>query len=111
MQELPPVPEPFAGSLDIPFNELRIYSSSTPNECRFIEAEPARADSPACGHETLKGESYCGHHRGIVYGRPAIISDEERERRHGRGVTNGRGFGFTASKKYNEHPAVSDEAA
>jgi GcrA cell cycle regulator len=102
MQELPPSPDPFIGSLNIPFNELRRYSDKGPNQCRYIAAEPASPDYLVCGNETLDGESWCGHCKGIVYGRP--ISDEERARRFAQGK---RGHRAAQIKQY----VGRDEAA
>lgn len=79
MQELPPAPPPFAGSLNLPFNDLRPFSYFDPNECRYVA--DGGPDYLACGTPTLDGESYCSHCKGIVYVRPINISDAERERR------------------------------
>jgi hypothetical protein len=78
MQEMPAAPPPFIGSLNIPFNDLRPWLSGGVNQCRFIVAKIPAADSPACGNETLPGESWCGHCKG---NRGQNISDEERSRR------------------------------
>lgn len=86
MQELPPAPEPFVGSLNIPFNDLRDYSSSESNECRYVA--DGGPDYLACGTPTLDGESYCAHCKGIVYVRPVNISQAERERRSRQATKN-----------------------
>lgn len=86
MQELPPAPEPFVGSLNIPFNNLRPFSDLEPNECRFIA--DGGPDYLACGTLTLDGESYCGHCSGIVYLKPVNISAAERERRSRQATRN-----------------------
>jgi len=51
----------YAGSLNIPFADLREYSLSEPNMCRFIADEPPAPLYRACGTETQPGESYCDH--------------------------------------------------
>lgn len=43
----------------IPFADLRPFSTSTSNECRFIAAEPPGPDYISCGAPTPPGESYC----------------------------------------------------
>lgn len=86
MQELPPAPEPFVGSLNILFNDLRDYSSSESNECRYVA--DGGPDYLACGTPTLDGESYCAHCKGIVYVRPVNISAAERERRSRQATRN-----------------------
>lgn len=80
-----PVKAPaFIGSLNIPFADLRRQSSSEPNQCRFIAAEPAGPEYLACGNETLPGEAWCGHCKGIVFSNrqtPQNVSDAEQARR------------------------------
>lgn len=77
----PVQPPAFVGSLNIPFADLRRFSNSEPNECRNIPAEPPGPDYLACGTETLPGESWCSHCKGIVFARPANFSAEDLERR------------------------------
>lgn len=86
MQELPAAPEPFAGSLNLPFGDLRRHSSSEPNQCRYIAG--GGPDYLACGTETLPGESWCGHCKGIVYHSPVLITAAERERRSRQATRN-----------------------
>ena len=85
MQEREPVIKiavaPFIGSLEIPFAELDAFKAGDANQCRFIAAEIPGPDYLACGNPTLPGESYCGHHHGIVYNRGLNLSDVERARR------------------------------
>lgn len=69
-----PVALPFIGSLNIPFNDLRPFNGYGPNQCRFIAAEPPGPDYLVCGNETLKGESYCGHCKGIVLKRETVAT-------------------------------------
>ena len=76
-----PVVEPFAGSLNIPFIELRDFSNSEPNQCRFIADEPSGPFHLACGTLTAPGESWCAHCKGIVYRTAPNLSDEDRFRR------------------------------
>ena len=85
-QELPPPPPPFAGSLHLPFADLRPHSIGEPNQCRFIAA--GGPDYLSCGNETLPGESWCGHCRGIVYGYQIKITEEERQRRSRQATRN-----------------------
>lgn len=67
VQEVNQVEEPIAampayeGSLDIPFADLRDYSTSEPNMCRFIADEPPGPLYLACGTITPPGEPYCHH--------------------------------------------------
>lgn len=82
--QAPTLPEPgpaFSGSLNIPFGDLREFSRWKPNQCRYIADEPAGPAYLACGNETLSGESWCGHCRGIVFTRELTITDADRERR------------------------------
>lgn len=51
----------YDGSLNIPFADLRDYSTSESNMCRFIADEPPGPLYLACGTETRPGESYCAH--------------------------------------------------
>lgn len=81
MQDLPPAPEPFLGSLNISFVDIRDYSSKAPNQCRFIAADAAGLDTLYCGNETLPGESYCGHCREFLHYRPLNVTEEDRARR------------------------------
>lgn len=81
MQDLPPAPEPFAGSLNVSFVDIRDYSSKAPNQCRFIAGDAAGRDTLYCGNETLPGESYCGHCREILHYRPLNVTEEDRARR------------------------------
>lgn len=57
-EALKPLPE-FLGTLRIPTRDLRDFSSSEPNQCRYIADEPPGPDYIACGNETADGESYC----------------------------------------------------
>lgn len=72
MQDMPTPPPPFVGSLNIPFGDLRPFRNHSPNQCRYIAAEPPGPDYLACGNETLVGESYCGHCSGIVFNRGQV---------------------------------------
>ncbi len=76
-----PVCEPFAGSLDIRFGDLRPFFDTVPNQCRFIAGDAADPDCTACGNVTPKGESWCAHHKAIVYRAPIQVSEEERFKR------------------------------
>ncbi len=81
MQEVPITPA-FIGSLNIPYSELRDFRNGDPNQCRFIAGEVTGHNVPACGNETLPGESYCGHCWEIVRNKPQPnLSDAERLRR------------------------------
>lgn len=63
--EVTPEPAPFAGSLKLPFGDLRMFSTEKPNQCRFIEG--ASPDFSCCGNETLPGAAWCGHHHVITH--------------------------------------------
>jgi hypothetical protein len=66
--------------LSLPFNDLRMFSRRTSNQCRFMLNDAA--PFIACGAVTPPGESWCLHHREVVMAKPApILSDEERFRR------------------------------
>jgi hypothetical protein len=78
---IPVAVPPFIGSLNIPFGDLRRFTKHSPNQCRYIAAEPAGPDYLACGNETLKGESWCAHCKDVVFASPKNYSDEERDRR------------------------------
>ncbi|MGM4906287.1 GcrA family cell cycle regulator [Tardiphaga sp. 866_E4_N2_3] len=58
-------PAPFIGSLNLPFGDLRPFSTDRVNQCRFIEG--ASPDFLCCGTETLPGASWCGHHHEITH--------------------------------------------
>jgi GcrA cell cycle regulator len=59
---------PYAGSLDIPFVELRPFMCEQINECRFIEADEPGPDYRACGNPTTAaGAPWCAHHRRIAH--------------------------------------------
>jgi GcrA cell cycle regulator len=62
-----PMP-PYAGSLNLPFAELRDHRKTAQNQCRFIEG-PA-PDYRSCGSETPIGRSYCVHHQKDMTQRP-----------------------------------------
>jgi hypothetical protein len=63
-----------------PFNDLRMFSQRTSNQCRFMLNDAA--PFIACGAVTPPGESWCLHCREVVMAKPApILSDEERFRR------------------------------
>jgi GcrA cell cycle regulator len=82
MIDIKPAPIPdYAGYIGIPFADLRPRMEKSPNECRYIAAEPAGPDYLACGNETLPGESWCPHCKGVVYGRSSTLTDDERQRR------------------------------
>jgi GcrA cell cycle regulator len=53
-------------SLSIRFGDLRQWSESSVNECRFIAAEPAGPDYLACGKPTPIGESWCRECKSVV---------------------------------------------
>lgn len=75
-----PLPE-YIGALNIPMADLEPFSTSRPNQCRFIAAEPPGPDYRACANETLPGESYCEFCKdNIIYNRLAL-TQEERARR------------------------------
>jgi GcrA cell cycle regulator len=67
----------YAGSLNIPFADLRDFSSCEVNQCRFIADEPPAPDYIACGNDTLPGESYCPHCR-IITRSNSKLSQPER---------------------------------
>lgn len=77
-----PVIAPYAGSLEIPFADLRDFRGTEANQCRYIAGD----GHPhfACGMETLSGESYCHHHKKIVCAHSLQLSEEERGRRRQR---------------------------
>jgi GcrA cell cycle regulator len=94
MEDTPATSRPaFIGSLNVPFADLRPLLNHASNQCRFIAAETPRPDYLACGNETLPGESYCGHHHGVVYQghnyRPNL-SEDEINRRRGNGYAMAR---------------------
>lgn len=72
MQEMFAAAPPFIGSLNIPFADLRTFRNHSPNQCRFIAAEPPGPDYLACGNETLMGESWCGNCKIIVFNRGQV---------------------------------------
>lgn len=74
-------PPKYEGSLNIPYCDLRDFSTTEANQCRFIADEVTGRDALACGTETLPGASYCGHCNDIVHYRAREISDEDHERR------------------------------
>lgn len=80
----PKAAEPFIGSLEIPFNDLRSWSGIDANQCRYIEGDCA--PFAACGNTTEPGRSYCGHHHSIVCYNAYQITDADRERRRQTGV-------------------------
>ena len=86
MQDLPPAPEPFLGSLNLPFVDLLDHSLKAPNQCRFIAGEAAGRDTLYCGNETLPGESWCANCKNIIYYRPINLSEEVRAQRRAHGL-------------------------
>ena len=78
----PEVIEPYAGSLNITFDDLRNFSHTDTNQCRYP------VDEFFCGVETPDGKSWCVHHRVIVFYAPPQITDAHRQRRaaHARGI-------------------------
>lgn len=67
-------------SSSLPFNDLRMFSQRTSNQCRF----PLNDTAPfiVCGAVTPPGESWCPHCRDVVMAKPGpALSDEERFRR------------------------------
>lgn len=81
----------FAGSLNILFNDLRFFSEIAANQCRYIEGDtPPYA---VCGNVTPDGQSYCRHHRSIVYNgsrEAPRLSEAERNRRAVQAFKNSR---------------------
>lgn len=77
MQEQQAAPLEFAGSLKIPYADLRDFSNQGPNQCRFIADEPPGPLYLACGNETLPGNSYCGHCHAICFP-PANMTQRQR---------------------------------
>lgn len=83
--------EPFLGSLNIAFADLRRQRFAEPNQCRFIEGEGP--DYLACANETKPGKSYCDHHHAVCHSsnaQPRTISDADRARRIVQGYRLGR---------------------
>ncbi len=78
-------------SFDLPFSELREFSSQRPNECRYPDPkDDAGPNYMCCGAETPPGESYCGHCAEICRPAPARpITDERREQLRERGRAAG----------------------
>jgi hypothetical protein len=89
---------PFIGSLNLLFGELRRFSSSAANQCRYIEPSDNGPNFRACGTETLRGASYCGHHHPICHyaGSTTALSDAERKRRS----NHGKALGFASVKRH-----------
>lgn len=56
---------PFAGFLNTEFGELHLFSSGSPNQCRFPEGDSV--PFLYCGTETLPGQPYCTHHRELCW--------------------------------------------
>lgn len=56
---------PFAGFLNTEFGELDLFSSGSPNQCRFPEGDSV--PFLYCGTETLPGQPYCTHHRELCW--------------------------------------------
>lgn len=95
----PKAPEPFAGSRNIPFDDLRGFSSTDPNQCRFIEG-PSHPFL-YCGTETLPGKPYCAHHHAIAHAKALNLSKEDRARRAKQATRNW----FATSVKLTGIPA------
>jgi GcrA cell cycle regulator len=57
--------EPFAGALNIPLMDLRLFSSVNVNQCRHIQY--GAPDFRFYANPTLPGASWCGHHEQIVW--------------------------------------------
>jgi GcrA cell cycle regulator len=74
----------------LPFNDLRMFSRRTSNECRF----PLNDAAPfiACGAVTPPGESWCPHCREIVMAKPAPVLSDERALPPRHGVQEERAF-------------------
>lgn len=66
----------YEGSLNIPFADLRDFSSCEPNQCRFIADEPPSPEYRACGNETRPGEPYCAHCKPITRNRSGLSQPE-----------------------------------
>jgi len=73
----------FMGALNIPLVDLRDFSSSESNQCRFIASEPPGPDYPTCGNETLPGESYCPHCMKITHRHAFELSESDKLKKRG----------------------------
>lgn len=78
-------------SFDLPFSELREFSSQRPNQCRYPDPnDDVGPNYKCCGAATLPGESYCAHCVEICRPAPARqITDERREQLRERGRAAG----------------------
>jgi hypothetical protein len=88
----------------LPFNDLRMFSQRTSNQCRFMLNDAAPFF--VCGAVTPPGESWCPHCRDIVMAKPGpVLSDEERFRRAMAFKRN------ALSRTVTNMPTARDEAA
>lgn len=70
---------PFHEFVGVKFEDLRLFSSIDPNQCRFINGDAA---SPIyCGGITQPGKPYCAHHHSVTHGARIKITEQDRARR------------------------------
>lgn len=86
-------------SFELPFSDLREFSTQQPNQCRYPDPEDdAGPNYLCCGAETMPGESYCGRCHKVCHDQTrtaAKLTEEQIETRR----QQGRRAGYASIKK------------